>query len=178
MWHGFWGAARRGAKHICCPHPGLQPCVPASTALQARNYCLAGPELLPFQPETTALRTGRHLRCVLFYCCPLNKHRRCERTQPGVKTPGTSALTKLSPERATEHVTCLKTTCLGLCRPFGASLIVAILPGACAPVCGLSSLRDFRGFRLRLSEAKNAPKGQQAGGRVKIQPITFNHELH
>ena len=76
-----------------------------------------------------------------IYCCPLNKHRRCERTQPGVKTPGTSALTKLSPERATEHVTCLMTTCLGLCRPFGASLIVALLPGACAPVCGLLHLR-------------------------------------
>ena len=25
------------------------------------------------------------------------------------------------------------------------------------PVCGLSSLRDFRGFRLRLSEAKKPP---------------------
>ena len=70
------------------------------------------------------------------------KRRRRDRPQTGVSTPGTSALTKLSPEGATEYITCLITTCLGLCRPVGASLVVALLPGACAPVCGLSSL-DF-----------------------------------
>ena len=44
---------------------------------------------------------------------------------------------------ATEHIKCLITTCIGLCRHLGASLVVALLPGACAPVCGLSSLRDL-----------------------------------
>ena len=29
--------------------------------------------------------------------------------------------------------------------------------GVKTPVCDLSSLRDFRGFRLRLSEAKKPP---------------------
>ena len=81
------------------------------------------------------------------------KRRRRDRIQTGVSTPGPIALTKLSPERATEHITCLIATCLGLCRPVGASLVVALLPGVLrfaqaqaedTPVCGLSSLRDFR----------------------------------
>ena len=72
------------------------------------------------------------------------KRRRRDRLQTGVSTPGPIALTKLSPERATEHITCLIATCLGLCRPVGASLVVALLPGVDTPVCGLSSLRDFR----------------------------------
>ena len=78
-----------------------------------------------------------------FFALFAKKRRGRERPQTGAQAPGTSALTKLSPEGATEHITCLITTCLGLCRPFGASLVVALLPGACAPVCGLSSLRDL-----------------------------------
>ena len=72
------------------------------------------------------------------------KRRRCDRPQTGVVTPGTSALTKLSPERATEYITCLISNCLYLCRPFGTFHVVAQLPGVITPVCGLSSLRDFR----------------------------------
>ena len=72
------------------------------------------------------------------------KRRRRDRPQTGVLTPGTSALTKLSPERATEHITCLISNCLYLCRPFGTFHVVAQLPGVTTPVCGLSSLRDFR----------------------------------
>ena len=52
---------------------------------------------------------------------------------------------------------CLISACLGLRRPLGAFSFVATLPGVYTPVCGLSSLRDFRGFRLRLSEAKKPP---------------------
>ena len=60
----------------------------------------------------------------------------------------------------------LISACLGLRRPLGAFSVVATLPGVLrfaqaqaeyTPVCGLSSLRDFRGFRLRLSEAKKPP---------------------
>ena len=81
------------------------------------------------------------------------KRRRRDRPQTGVLTPGTSALTKLSPERATEHITCLISNCLYLCRPFGTFHVVAQLPGVLrfaqaqaesTPVCALSSLRDFR----------------------------------
>ena len=49
-----------------------------------------------------------------------------------------------SPEGATEYLTCLISTCIYFCRPLGAFSVVASLPGACAPVCGLSSLRDLR----------------------------------
>ena len=72
------------------------------------------------------------------------KRRRRDRPQTGVLTPGTSALTKLSPGRATEHITCLISNCLYLCRPFGTFHVVAQLPGVNTPVCALSSLRDFR----------------------------------
>ena len=57
--------------------------------------------------------------------------------------PGQDSLTIVSPERATEYVTCLITTCLWLCRPFRTFSVVATLPGVVTPVCGLSSLRDF-----------------------------------
>ena len=81
------------------------------------------------------------------------KRRRRDRPQTGVLTPGASALTKLSPERATEYITCLISICLYLCRPFGTFHVAAQLPGVLpfgqaqadnTPVCGLSSLRDFR----------------------------------
>ena len=48
----------------------------------------------------------------------------------------------------------------------GLSFVNTLVPGVLpfdqaqaenTPVCGLSSLRDFRGFRLRLSEAKKPP---------------------
>jgi len=79
------------------------------------------------------------------------KSRRDERPQTGVVTPGTSALTKLSPERAIEYITCLISNCLNLCRPFRTFHVVAQLPGVLpfgqaqaesTPVCGLSRL-DF-----------------------------------
>ena len=79
------------------------------------------------------------------------KRQRRDRPQTGVLTPGTSALTKLSPERATEHITCLISNCLYLCRPFGTFHVVTQLPGVLrfaqaqaesTPVCGLSRL-DF-----------------------------------
>ena len=72
------------------------------------------------------------------------KRRRRERIQTGALAPGTSALTKLSPERATEYITCLISNCFYLCRPFGTFHVVTQLPGANAPVCSLSSLRDYR----------------------------------
>ena len=65
-----------------------------------------------------------------------------ETTDGGV-TPGTSALTKLSPERATEYITCLISNCFYLCRPFGTFHVVAQLPGVNTPVCGLSRHRRF-----------------------------------
>ena len=94
-----------------------------------------------------------------LYCCPgkstkgAKEHRRGwtppapdRREEP----PGHDSLTIISPEPkvddsqgATEYVTCIITTCLCLCRPFGAFSVVAILPGVTTPVCGLSSLRDF-----------------------------------
>ena len=80
----------------------------------------------------------------LLYWCPVNKRRRRDRPQTGVLTPGTGTSTKLSPERATEYITCLISNCLYFCRPFGTFHVVAQLPGVTTPVCGLSSLRDFR----------------------------------
>ena len=71
------------------------------------------------------------------------KSRRDDRPQTGVLTPGTSALTKLSPERATEYITCLISNCLYLCRPFRTFHVVAQSPGVYTPVCGLSRLRRF-----------------------------------
>ena len=110
---------------------------------------------------TKGQRTGRRgkERMVLRIIVVLGKapnqrstKSRCERIQTGVLTPGTSALTKLSPERATECITCLISNCLYLCRPFGTFHVVAQLPGVLrfaqaqaesTPVCILSSLRDF-----------------------------------
>ena len=77
------------------------------------------------------------------YCCSEVKHRRCERIQTGVLTPGTRWSTKLSSERATEQATCLFSVCLCFCRPFRAFFVAALLPGVVTPVCVLSSLRDF-----------------------------------
>ena len=65
------------------------------------------------------------------------------KTTDGGATPGTMATTKLSPEGATEYLTCLITTCLCLCRPFRTFSTIVQLPGVNTPVCGLSSLRDF-----------------------------------
>ena len=67
------------------------------------------------------------------YWCPVNKRRRRDRPQTGVLTPGTGTSTKLSPERATEYITCLISNCLYLCRPFGTFHVVAQLPGVTPP---------------------------------------------
>ena len=79
----------------------------------------------------------------LLYWCPVNKRRRRDRPQTGVLTPGTGTSTKLSPERATEYITCLISNCLYFCRPFGTFHVVAQLPGVNTPVCGLSRLQRF-----------------------------------
>ena len=78
------------------------------------------------------------------YCCPGKKHWRCERTQTGCNPPVQEHQRNKSPEGATEYLTCLISTCIYFCRPLGAFSVVASLPGACAPLCGLSSLWDFR----------------------------------
>ena len=100
-------------------------CLPFAWRIQKRGY----------------VRMNWH---TLFYWCPVNKRRRRDRPQTGVLTPGTGTSTKLSPERATEYITCLISNCLCFCRPFGTFHVVAQLPGVTTPVCGLSSLRDFR----------------------------------
>ena len=51
------------------------------------------------------------------------------KTTDGGATPGTMATTKLSPEGATEYLTCLITTCLCLCRPFRTFFTIVQLPG-------------------------------------------------
>ncbi len=61
----------------------------------------------------------------------------------GCQPPGQDDLTIISPERESEFITCLVTTCLWLCRPFRTFSFIAPLPGVYTPVCGLSSLRDF-----------------------------------
>ena len=81
------------------------------------------------------------LRQLKKYYCPREKRRRRERPQTGVLTPGTSTLTKLSPERVTEYLTCLISSYIYLCRPLGAFSFVASLPRVNTPVCGLSRLR-------------------------------------
>ena len=86
-----------------------------------------------------------HLRPGIgFLCYCLGKstegakeHRR------GCKPPVQVRQTTVSPERATDYGVCLMSSCICLCRPFGASFVVAFLPGVCTPVCALSSLRDF-----------------------------------
>ena len=108
-------------------------------------------ELRPFLVE--ALSVFPCKTACRFLLLSGEKRQRRDRPQTGVLAPGTSALTKLSPERATEHITCLISNCLYLCRPFGTFHVVAQLPGVLpfgqaqaenTPVCGLSSLRDFR----------------------------------
>ena len=82
-------------------------------------------------------------RNILFYCCPGKSTEGAKDYRRGCEPPGQDSLTIVSPERATEYVTCLITTCLWLCRPFRTFSVVATLPGVVTPVCGLSSLRDF-----------------------------------
>ena len=55
--------------------------------------------------------------------------------------------------------------------PLGAFSIVETLPGVNTPVCGLSSLRDFRVSPLRLLFAKNADK-KDLKGRGRNVPRT------
>ena len=66
---------------------------------------------------------------------------------------------------------CLISACLGLCRPLGAFSVVATLPGVYTPVCGLSSLRDFRVSPLRLLFAKKADE-RNLKGRGRNVPRT------
>ena len=101
------------------------------------GLCLPGRHT-PFRRPLVGLMTDWHL------LLSGDKRRRRDRPQTGVLTPGTSALTKLSHESATEYITYLISNCLCLCRPFGTFCVVAQLPGVNTPVCGLSSLRDFR----------------------------------
>ena len=54
-------------------------------------------------------------------------------TDGGCKPPGQGYRTIVSPKGATEYLTCLITTCLVLCRPLGASFVVALLPGLAPP---------------------------------------------
>ena len=87
--------------------------------------------------------------------------------------PGHDSLIIVSPEPkvddsqgATEYVTCIITTCLCLCRPFGAFSFVAILPGVHTPVCALSSLRDF--WQAPIScYSSETPMGKDLKGRGK-----------
>ena len=92
--------------------------------------------------------------------------------------PGRVSLTIISPEGATEYVTCLISTYLWLCRPltivdlwFGAFSFVAILPGVHTPVCGLSSLRDF--WQASMScYSSETPMEKDLKGRGGIFPRT------
>ncbi len=98
---------------------------------------------------------------------PLNKHQRCERPQTGVLTPGTSASTQLSPERATENITCLISSCIYLCRPFGTSFVVARLPGVSPPSV------VFRLFETLICphELLFSPKADTQGLKRKMRKI-------
>jgi len=120
-------------------------------------------ELRPFLVEALSVFPCKTACCFLLLSG--EKRQRRDRPQTGVLAPGTSALTKLSPERATEYITCLISICLYLCRPFGTFLVVAQLPGVLpfgqaqaekTPVCGLSSLRDFRASPHELLFVKKA----------------------
>ena len=73
---------------------------------------------------------------------------------------------------------CLISACLGLCRPLGAFSVVATLPGVYTPVCGLSSLRDFRVSPLRLLFAKKADEKNLKGrGRNVPRTAIFSFKL-
>ena len=72
---------------------------------------------------------------------------------------------------------CLISACLGLCRPLGAFSVVATLPGVYTPVCGLSSLRDFRVSPLRLLFAKKADE-KNLKGRGRNVPRTAIFSFH
>ena len=88
-----------------------------------------------------------------FYSCPgksaegaIDHRRGCSPPAPDRREepPEQAQRTIISPKGATEYITCLISNCLYLCRPFGTFHVVAQLPGVNTPVCGLSSLRDFR----------------------------------
>ena len=105
------------------------------TARKARRHS----KRRPFPQQASGVPTARKNN----YCCPVNSTGGAKDHRRGCEPPGQDSLTIISPEGATEYVICLITTCLWLCRPFGAFSFVATLPGVVTPVCGLSSLRDF-----------------------------------
>ena len=89
----------------------------------------------------------------------------------GGHPPGQDDLTIISPERASEFITCLVTTCLWLCRPFRTFSVVATLPGVVTPVCGLSSLRDF--WQVHIScYSSETPIREDLKGRERNFPRT------
>ena len=126
-------------------------------------------------------------KLITKYCCPgkstegAKEHRRgCFPPAPDRREepPGHDSLTIISPEGATEYVTCIITTCLCLCRPFRAFSFVATLPGVLpfgqaqaesTPVCGLSSLRDFWQAAMRCYSSER-PIEKDLKGRERIFP--------
>ena len=145
--------------------------------------------------QKVSIPTKKHFfSCIVFYCCPgkstepkvddsqgAKDHRRgCSPPAPDRREepPGRVSLTIISPEGATEYVTCLISTCLWLCRPltivdlwFGAFSVVATLPGVVTPVCGLSSLRDF--WQAPIScYSSETPMREDLKGRERNFPRT------
>ena len=117
-------------------------------------------------------------KLITKYCCPgkstegAKEHRRgCFPPAPDRREepPGHDSLTIISPEGATEYVTCIITTCLCLCRPFRAFSFVATLPGVTTPVCGLSSLRDFWQAAMSCYSSER-PIEKDLKGRERIFP--------
>ncbi len=86
------------------------------------------------------------------YCCAVNKHRRCDRTQTGVTPPAPErseeppvvVRNQKKPRRGDRVLNMLTINQLGVLSPLsGLSFVDAPVPGVNTPVCVLSHLRCF-----------------------------------
>ena len=138
-----------------------------------RTFCARQGERM-VKKRANVLQKGvtlRSRRLLFCYCCPVNSTGGAKDHRRGCEPPGQDSLTIVSPEGATEYVICLITTCLCLCRPFGAFSFVATLPGVVTPVCGLSSLRDF--WQASMScYSSETPMREDLKGRERNFPRT------
>ena len=97
---------------------------------------------------------------------------RCERIQTGVLTPGTGTSTKRKPQRGDRTSNCFVNSILKLCRPVGASFVVALLSGVSTPVCVLSSLRDFGQAPLNCLSSGKPNNRRISRGALDFPPDT------
>ena len=121
----------------------------------------------PIQRQNVKCSFG-HL---IYLCCSGKKAEGLKDHRRGRKPPVKEHQQNKSPEGATEYLTCLISTCIYLCRPLGASFVVALLSGACTPVCCLSSLRDLRLIPMSCFSSGKSNKRSKSRGAPSNLPL-------